>query len=112
MAIGIVRTTWAGTSGGPGLSQIAVAEGAGAFWTATQAQNAVNAVRTFWNSCAPLLPDDIVLTVQPVVDIYNEVDGQLTASVTAATPPTSVTGTSAVAFAMAAGVKMTLNTGV
>ena len=50
MAVGIVRTHWSGTSGGPGLTQLAVKEGAGAFWTQTQAQNAVNAVRQFWES--------------------------------------------------------------
>jgi hypothetical protein len=112
MPIGIVRTTWSGTSGGPGLTQIAIAEGAGAFWTATQAQNAVNAVRNFWVAVQGLLPDDVVLTVQPVVDIYNEADGQLTASVSAPTPPTSLNGTSTAVFGMALGVKMSLNTGV
>lgn len=112
MAVGVVRTAWAGTSGGPGVTQLFIREGAGAFWTATQAQNAVNAVRTFWNAVAATLPDDVVLTVQPVVDIYNEIDGQLQASVTAATPPASVAGTSTGVFAMASGMKVNLNTNV
>lgn len=112
MAVGIVRTNWAGTSGGPGLTQIAVTEGAGAFWTTTQAQNAVNAVRAFWDSIKGLLPDEIILTVSPVVDIYNEVDGQLVASVSAPTPPGAVAGTATVTYAMASGLKMSLNTGV
>lgn len=112
MPVGIVRTAWAGTSGGPGLTQLAVREGAGAFWTTTQAQNAVNAVRTFWDTIKGQMPDDIAFTVSPVVDIYNEVDGELISSVSAPTAPTSVTGTSAAVFSMASGVKVNLNTGV
>lgn len=112
MAVGIVRTQWAGTSGGPGLTQLAIREGAGAFWTATQAQNAVNAVRAFWDSAKAYLPDNVTLTVSPVVDIYQETDAVLTASVIAPTPPLSVAGTSAGVFSMAAGIKMNLNTGI
>lgn len=112
MAIGIVRTAWAGTSGGPGLTQLAVREGGGAFWTTTQAQNAVNAVRTFWDTVKGQMPDDVAFTVSPVVDIYNEVDGELISSVSAPTAPTSVTGTSAAVFSMASGMKVNLNTGV
>jgi len=112
MAIGIVRTGWVGTSGGPGLTQLAIREGAGAFWTTTQAQNAVNAVRAFWVSAVNYLPDNIQLNVSPVVDIYNEVDGELTASVSAPTAPAVVIGSSATAFQMPAGMKVNLNTGI
>lgn len=110
MAVGIVRTGWSGTSGGPGLTQLAVREGAGAFWTTTQAQNAVNAVRAFWFAINAYLPDEIVLTTSPVVDIYNEVDGELQASVSAPTAPTSVSGTSTAVYSMASGMKVNLNT--
>jgi hypothetical protein len=112
VAVGIVRTHWSGTSGGPGITQLAVREGAGAFWTSTQAQNAVNAVRAFWNTMIPQLPDNIQLNVNPVVDIYNEVDGELQASVTAPTAPAVVIGGSAAAFQMPAGMKLNLNTGI
>lgn len=112
MAVGIVRTNWAGTSGGPGLTQLAIREGEGAFWTPTQAQNAVNAVRTFWNALVAQLPNELTLTVSPVVDIYNEVDAELTASEIAPTAPANVVGTSAAVYNMASGIKVNWNTGV
>ena len=112
MTVGIVRTQWAGTSGGPGLTQLAIAEDTGGFWTSTQAQNAVNAVRAFWNTLAPFLPDEVVLTVSPVVDLYRETDNELIASEIAPTPPASVAGTSTAIFSMASGLKVNLNTTV
>lgn len=110
MTVGIVRTQWAGTSGGPGLTQLAIAEDTGGFWTATQAQNAVNAVRAFWNSVATYMPDEVVLTVSPVVDLYRETDNELIASEVAPTAPTSVVGLSTAIFSMASGMKVNLNT--
>ena len=112
MTVGIVRTQWAGTSGGPGLTQLAIAEDTGGFWTSTQAQNAVNAVRAFWNSIAANLPDEVVLTVSPVVDLYRETDNVLIASEVAPTAPASVAGTSTAIFSMASGMKVNLNTTV
>lgn len=116
MAVGIIRTAWSGTSGGPGLTQIAIAEtvsgGTGSFFTATNVQNAVNAMRTFWDSIKGILPNELLLTVQPTVDIYNEVNGDLIASITAATAPLNVAGTDAGSYAMASGLKATLQTGV
>lgn len=112
MTLGIVRTAWAGTSGGPGLTQLAIVEATGAAITVSQAQSAVNAVRTFWDGVKGILPDNITLTTSPVVDFYDEVTGDLTGTTTATTPPASVTGTSTASFAMAAGVKVNLNTGV
>lgn len=110
MSVGLVRTAWAGTSGGPGVTQLAITEGNGAFWTEVQAQNAVNHVRTFWDSIKANLPSAIALTVSPVVDLYNEVDGELVASEQAPTAPTTVLGTSSATFSMASGMKMQLNT--
>jgi acetyl esterase/lipase len=89
-----------------------VADATGAAITNTQAQTAVNAVRAFWEAVKSYLPDEIVLTVQPTVDIYRETDGELIASTLAATPPSSVTGTSTSAYSMAAGIKVNLVTGV
>lgn len=94
------------------MNQLAIREGAGAFWTTTQAQNAVNAVRTWWDAAKAYIPDEVQLTVSPVVDIYNEIDGQLVASVSAPTPPVSVQGIGTGAFSMPVGIKMNLNTGV
>lgn len=110
MAIAVVRTAWAGTSGGPGLTQTYVADATGAAITNTMAQAAVNAVRAFWDANKALLPDEISLTVSPTVDIYRENDGELIASTNAATPPASVTGTATVSYAMASGLRANLNT--
>lgn len=112
MVVGIVRTSWAGTSGGPGLTQLAFRAGDGAdFISPAQVQSAVNAVRAFWNSTAQYLPDDLALTVQPTVDMYSEATAELIGSQTAATPPTSVAGTSTAVFSMASGMKLNLQTG-
>ena len=110
MTVCIVRTAWAGTSGGPGLTQTAFRAQDGNFIDATDAQTAVNAVRAFWDAIKAYLPNEIVLTVSPIVDIYEEGDGELVASETAATAPTSVQGTSASLFSMASGMKINLNT--
>lgn len=110
MVVGIIRTAWAGTSGGPGLTQIVAQASGGGFWTASEAQSAVNAVRTFWDAIKAHMPDDIVLTVSPVVDLYTEHDGALVASETAATPPLGVQGTASGGFSMASGMKCNLNT--
>lgn len=108
--VAIVRTEWDGTSGGPGLTQLAFL-GNGEF-TAANAQAAVNAVRKFWDSLKGYLPDELKLNVMPTVDIYNETDAQLTGSVVAPVVPTQVAGTSASSYAGGAGMKVNWNTGV
>jgi len=111
--VGIVRTAWAGTTGGPGLNQLVFRDlGDNADITNTQAQAAVNAVRAFWNSLAGILPNEITLTVQPIVDVYDLVSGQLVASQTVGTPPASVVGSDTGVYGMASGVKVNLNTSV
>lgn len=112
MSVGIIRTAWAGTSGGPGLTQLAIREPSGTFATDASVQSCVNAVRAFWNAIAAQLPDEIVLTVQPTVDWYREADGELIGSITAATAPLSVQGGFAGSFSMATGYKCNLQTGV
>lgn len=112
MAVSVIRTAWAGTSGGPGLTQLFITEASGFFLTPTTAQTAVDAVRTFWNALVAQMPDDVSLTVSPVIDSYDELTGALIGSTSAATPPSSVTGTSAATFSMASGLKVNLNTGV
>lgn len=111
--VGIVRTAWAGTSGGPGLTQTVFRDlGDNADITNTQAQAAVNAVRAFWNSIAGLIPNEIVLTVQPVVDVYDLISGALVASQTVTTPPAAVSGTDTGVYGMASGMKANMNTSV
>lgn len=106
-----VKTHWNGTSGGPGITQMAFQSQTDPHsWDASAAQTAVNAVRAFWNTCQGLLPNNITLVVDPVVDVFNIADAGLVGSYTAATPPTSLTGLSTGAFSMAAGAKITLKT--
>jgi hypothetical protein len=110
----IVRTGWNGTSGGPGLTQLAIDTTDSTFGplSAGQAQSAVDAVRTFWSSLVNQIPDEIQLTVSPVVDYYLVHNGQLAGSVSATTAPAVVVGASAAAYSMATGPKVNLNTGV
>lgn len=108
--VAIVRTMWDGTSGGPGLTQFALLGAAGGGWNPGGTQGAVSAVRTFWDSIKALLPDELRLTVSPVIDEYNELTGELTNSYVAGTTPTVVAGTSATSYAAGAGAKITWNT--
>jgi len=110
--VALIRTHWSGTSGGPGLTQTAVFNASGALLTQSQAQAAHNAVRAFWDAIKANLPDEIVLTVDPVVDMYDTANGELGASVTVNTPSATVTGTSTQNYSMAAGVKANLITGI
>lgn len=112
VVLGLVKTHWNGTSGGPGITQMAFQSQTDPHtWDAAAAQTAVNAVRTFWAATANYLPDNISLVVDPVVDVFNIIDAGLVGTYTAATAPTTVLGTSPGSFNMAAGVKVTLKTG-
>lgn len=112
MTLGIIRTSWLGTSGGPGLTQLAInrSETDQVVLTTTECQAAVDAVRAFWNAIATHMPDEVTFTVSPVVDQYDYASGELVNSVSAPTPPTSVTGSSTAIYQMAAGAKVNLNT--
>ena len=110
MPVAIVRTAWAGTSGGPGLTQTAFAQTDPFNLDATEAQAAVNAVRAFWDGIKGLIPDEVGLTVSPVVDVYNQANGELLSSQSAATAPVLVQGTSTAVYSMPTGVKLNLNT--
>jgi hypothetical protein len=109
--IGIVRSEWSGTTGGPGLSQHAVMGAAGGDWNPNGAQAAVNAVRAFWASMASSLPDEVRIQVSPVVDTYERENGDLFSSHVAGTPVGVVAGTSTAGYAGGAGTKITWNTG-
>lgn len=110
--LGIVRTRWSGTTGGPGLTQTAFRDVTNADVTNTQAQAAVNAVRAFWEAIKAYLPNEVTLTVDPVVDIYDLISGQLVATTTAGTPPAVVSGTDSSNYPMGAGIKINLQTAV
>lgn len=110
MTVAIVRTEWSGTSGGPGLTQMAILGAAGGDWNPSGAQNAVNAVRSFWDSLKSFLPDEVKLQVMPIVDVYDRVTGDLVDSNVAATAPLSVQGTATGGYAGGAGLKVSWNT--
>lgn len=111
MTIGIVRTEWSGTTGGPGLTQMAMAYQGGTSWTPSAAQSAVDAVRGFWASMTSSLPNELSLSVDPQVDMYDEVSGQLTQSLSVVTPPASVAGAATGSYAGGVGVRFNWNTG-
>lgn len=111
MTVGIVRTAWAGTTGGPGLTQTAFAPTDFGPPTAANAQAAVNAVRAFWEAIKANLPSNILLTVSQSVDFYDHATGELTGTVAAATAPASVVGTSSAVYSAASGFKVNANTG-
>lgn len=108
---GIIRTAWSGTSGGPGLTQFAIGGWTSGTTAGAGNQPAVDAVRQFWFALAGILPDELRLTVQPVIDDYDDANGQLIGSYVAANAPASVLGSSATSYAGGAGGKVTWNTG-
>lgn len=110
MPIAKVVTNWSGTSGGPGLTQTYFEDLENDAITLSLAQGAVDAVRAFWNSVAPYLPDEVFLNVSPVVDSYDPVNGDLVGTISATTTPAQVAGTSALGYSMAAGAKVNLLT--
>lgn len=110
--VAIVKTKWAGTSGGPGITQLAFTNQTEPDnWSNANAKVITDMVRAFWNTYQLGLPDNISLTVDPVVDIFNISDGGLITSFTSATPPNVVNGTDNSSFNMASGIKITLKTG-
>lgn len=106
-----VKTHWNGTSGGPGINHLAFQSQTDPHtWDASAAQQAVDAVRAFWNSLSGQLSNKISLTVDPAVDVFNIADAGLVGTYSAATAPAIVTGTDNGNFSMANGVKISLKT--
>jgi hypothetical protein len=108
--VGIVKTAWAGTTGGPGVTQTAFTDVTGANLSVAQVQAAVNAVRAFWEASKLYIPNEVVLTVLPTVDMYDCVTNTLNGSSTAASAPATVTGTDTGVYGMASGLKVNLMT--
>lgn len=111
MTIGIVRSNWSGATGGPGLTQLAIMFGAGASWTASNAQAAVDAVRKFWFAQNAQLPNEVSIQVQGTVDLYDQATGLLTGSVSAPTVPGVVAGLASGTYAGGVGYRFTWATG-
>lgn len=113
MTVGIIRANWSGTTGGPGLTQFAIAAGgAGGTYTPTDAQNAVNDVRAFFAALQGVIPNEVTITVSPTVDQYDQASGQLVASIVAASAPTPMPGGASGNYAGGVGFKYDWNTGV
>lgn len=108
----LIRTSWTGTSGGLGLTQIAIDDTASSFGplTTSDAQDAVNAMRTFWDAIKGNMPNEVTFTVSPVVDYYLTSSAELAGSVAAPVPPVAVAGTGTTSYSMAAGLKLNWNT--
>jgi len=112
MLLGLVRSSWSGTSGGPGVSQFYFRTEPEQGSPTVEAATAVHtAVRTFWQEVAPFLPDEISISVSPTIDIYNDVSGELVNSISANANTFVVVGTSTAVFSMASGMKINLQTG-
>lgn len=112
MTVGLVRVEWSGTTGGPGLTQFAIAASGGATWTAANAQSAVDAVRTFFSNQIQYIPNEVQLQVLPDVDQYDELTATLEATTTAAVTPASLAGTGTGSYAGGAGYRYNWRTGV
>lgn len=109
--VAIIRTEWSGTSGGPGLTQMAVLGAAGGDWNPSGANAATAAVRKFWESFRIYLPDELKLQVNPVIDVFDTVSGELLASHVATTVPAVTTGSGTTGYAGGVGGKVVWNTG-
>lgn len=109
---GIIRTEWSGTSGGPGLTQIAVDTGDIIIINEATAQSLVDAMRGFWDTIKANLPNELTLSVSPTIDLYNTATGVLSGSITAPTAPTDVVGQSSTSYAGGAGMKVTWGTNI
>lgn len=107
----IVRTEWAGLSGGPGITQMAFdVTPPGGFIDNETAEDMVNAVRSFWQGLVTHLPNEITLTVSPVVDSYVTSTGELVTSHQSPTSPAAVTGSNTNKYMMAAGYRINVLT--
>lgn len=99
------RALWSTPGGGVGFSVFHFQD----VVSTTEAQNTANAIRTFFNGVAGILPDDVVITFDPEVVVLDLAGALVT--VFPVTPPASVTGGSTSTFNRAAGVRIDWNTG-
>lgn len=107
----IVRTEWAGLSGGPGITQMAFeVTPPGGFLDNETAEDLVEAVRGFWQGLQTHLPNEITLTVSPVVDSYVTSTGELVTSFQSPSSPAAVAGLNTDKYMMAAGYRINVLT--
>lgn len=102
-----VTTTWTGGRIGTGFTNLFFNA------SASTAQAAADAVRSFFSnsySIGALLPSGVSLTFPSVVDVIDDNNGQLTATVPI-TPPAAVNGSDSTRYAALAGACVTWRTG-
>ena len=92
---------WTGFVGAPGYTNMFFEHSDP---PSTGAQTAADNVRAFWFSIRTELPDDVTITVDPVVKIINAETGDLTSIITVGTAPAAVTGFSTAIYAAPVGL--------
>ena len=90
-----VNCAWQNFPGAPGVS---------VFWLENATQARVDAIRTFFNSIAGLIPTGTTITVPGSGDVLNDSDGKISSTWSVTTPPAVVTGTGAGAYAGQTGM--------
>lgn len=94
MALHRVNCAWQNWPGAPGLTT---------FFLTDATQTKVDAIRTFFNSIAGVIPSGLTIQVPASGDELNIGDGTIAATWSVATTPTVVTGSGAGAYAGNAG---------
>lgn len=90
-----VSVAWQNWPGAPGVSQF--------YLDTVAAQSSVDAIRTFFNALAGLLPQGLTITVPSSGDIIEEQNGKLAGTWSVGTAPVVVTGTNPSTYAGNAG---------
>lgn len=90
-----VSVVWQNWPGSPGVSQF--------YLDSVAQQSSIDAIRTFFQSQAGVLPNGLTITVPGSGDIVEEQNGQLAGTWSVGTAPVVVTGTGTGAYAGNAG---------
>lgn len=106
MAITRITAVWQGFRGAPGYSNFFFG---GAFEDETSVAAAAGAVRSFFFAVRPHLPVDVSVAIQPVADIIDEANGNITSQLDFDSPDT-VTGGGTGGYSAATGAVVNWNT--
>jgi hypothetical protein len=85
-----VVSHWAGFTGAPGFTNFYFIHSDP---PSTGAQNAVTNTANFWSACAAFFPTTVSITVDPLVKVVEDTDGELVDVITVGTAPPGVSGT-------------------
>lgn len=110
MAVSAVQVVWSGWTGGPGVSTLHFDDLRGEESTTL---TAVHAYYTAWTggASATNLPSVVRIDVNPVIETFDEVTGDLEA-VTSGTKPPQIVGARADSFSASTGACVTWRTGL